>query len=154
MFDDFLAEQHPESIWCEYKTIPGPSLAKCVAAMANTQGGIVLVGADERDGKPTGRAGIESTPNTLTSRIESMLYDSIRPTVHTQVHSIDTGDRKSVALVRVPASGAAPHALRDGRIYVRVAQHSRPVAEEAAPLGWVEFLLRASTRTGALENSA
>jgi Putative DNA-binding domain len=140
MVDAFLDAKHEESIWCDYKSAPGHSLVKCVAAMANTQGGIVFVGVTEADGTPTARPGVEGAPNTLTSRIENMLYDSIRPTVHVEVHSVDLGGGTCVAVVRVPASLAAPHALRDGGIYIRVSQHSRPVTEDAAPLGWIEFL--------------
>jgi Putative DNA-binding domain len=139
MLDAFIAEQHEESVWCDYKRGPGPSIAKCVAAMAKTQGGTVLIGVDESAGKPTTCPGVDGEPHKLTERIESMLYDAIRPTLLAQVKAIDVGAGKCVIVVRVPVSLSAPHALRDGSIYIRVMQHSRPT-EEPAQLGWLEFL--------------
>jgi predicted HTH transcriptional regulator len=48
----FLAEQIPESINLEYKAKNTLGVLESVAAMANTNGGAVLVGVSEARGKP------------------------------------------------------------------------------------------------------
>jgi hypothetical protein len=138
MLDAFLAEQHEESVWCDYKRDLSGSLAKCVAAMANTQGGTVLVGVDEDKGRPSSCPGVEGKLHKLRETVESILHDSIRPTVMVEVGGVDLGGDRAALVLRVPASVAAPHALRDGSIYIRTGQHSRP--EKPAELGWLEYL--------------
>ena len=88
----FIGEQHRESEILDYKG-PWPNdLAKVIAAMANTQGGLILIGVPEVAGdtglpdQPTGIP-IGRGINTLRQRVISTAYDSIYPPVIPEVEA-------------------------------------------------------------------
>ena len=49
---DFCKEKHRETIHLDYKQEIDSSLAKTIAAMANTWGGVIVIGVEDEDSKP------------------------------------------------------------------------------------------------------
>jgi len=49
---NFCAERHRESTYLDYKRQIDNSLAKTIAAMANTWGGLVIIGVEDEDSRP------------------------------------------------------------------------------------------------------
>ena len=88
MLDDFLDLRLIESFRHDYKVaLDNSSFARTVAAFANTQGGVILIGiAQNREsGEPSDVPGVWGVANGLRERIASIIYGNIRPTVRHDV---------------------------------------------------------------------
>lgn len=144
----FINERHRESEILDYKG-PWPNdLAKVIAAMANTQGGLILIGVPEIVGdtglpdQPTG-VPIERGINTLRQRVISTAYDSIYPPVIPEVEAYQMDDRPdhAVVIVRVSPSDQTPHAVDNRRkVYVRVDSQSQPELYRLATIDELQWL--------------
>ena len=112
----------PESEGVERKEAWSDECLKALAALANTRGGILLVGVAD-DGRVVGWKGDGKEQERIVSQIVSMLRAhpaSIQPQSHTG----------QTVLVIEMARAAAPVALR-GRYYRRVGNSTRDVPEES-----------------------
>ena len=72
---ELAAQALPESLTLEYKERYSPSLVKSVAAMANTYGGIIMVGVADQPspGRLTG------VPESAVVQIANACYESMEP---------------------------------------------------------------------------
>ncbi len=86
-----------------------------IVAMANTEGGIVYVGASPHARRPI--AGIPD-PTEVSAKLLEALSRDVNPTISAELELIDV-DGRSVIAVRVPAGTLQPYALSSGMIYVR-----------------------------------
>jgi Putative DNA-binding domain len=114
------AEQWPESQTLEFKRDPPGSsekekqeLLKDVSALANTDGGDLIYGVDEKDGAasaivPISSEGADELQRRLVQSIEAMIEPRI-PGIRFQ--KIDVAGGYVLAL-RVPASYSGPHSAR------------------------------------------
>lgn len=98
----------------DYPQHKGFELAKDVTALANTIGGILLIGVGE-DG--SGRA-TKSVPYVIppnaTERVEQILASKVFPRLHGfSVREIPAGDGLGYLVIAVPQSGQGPHAVTD-----------------------------------------
>lgn len=144
----FIGEQHRESEILDYKG-PWPNdLAKVIAAMANTQGGLILIGVPEVAGdtglpdQPTG-VPIGRGINTLRQRVISTAYDSIYPPIIPEVEAYQMDDEPdyAVLIVRVSPSDQTPHAVDNRRkVYVRVDSQSQPELYRLATIDELQWL--------------
>ena len=95
------------------------ALAETLVAFANTDGGTIIAGYDER-GKPA--------PGVLPEDIESALREAASRTTPPVRAALEPGGANGPQLlIRVPRS-IDLHSLSDGRVLVRVAGENRPLA--------------------------
>jgi hypothetical protein len=141
----FLESRHPESEILDYKKELANGLQHLIAALANTTGGIILLGVQEKDGRPVIPAcGVDcgNGPDEWKRRVSDIAYDNIYPPLfpETAACPINDNPQKVVVLIRVVESTQTPHATDDRqRIYVRIKSHNRFV-ESQAPLERLEWL--------------
>ena len=125
----------------EFKNrVPRPErIAREVIALANTDGGTVLVGVDD-DGTVLG---VKDAQEEFFA-LQTALDDRILPPVDLRFEPVRISRTREVLVVHVPASAARPHVLRpdrkpDGtlpkqRAFVRVADQSVEASREAVAL--------------------
>ncbi|HHT9131538.1 MAG TPA: AlbA family DNA-binding domain-containing protein [Candidatus Tripitaka californicus] len=136
-------DQMPEGSFLEYKEDFPPDnekLAKTIAAFANTQGGVLLIGVDERDGRPIPPyAGIQHR-DKLYERVEDIIFGNIRPPVFCEIQVAPNSDKtKAFIVVRVPQSNDAHFLNKDRATYIRTGRSSHP--EDVATPQHVEWLV-------------
>jgi hypothetical protein len=116
----FLAEQIPESVNLEYKAEYSPRVLQSIAAMANTNGGVILLGVDEARGLPAPKPrGVPlSELSALVDRCWSLFDPPFRPEV-VPVRLDDDAERY-VLLVRVDRTRVERPVLLEGRVKIRL----------------------------------
>lgn len=129
-----------EGWYVEYKSEMSKALdvAKSLSALANTYGGWVFYGVEEKSkAEPVAGAypGINGADaDAALQRIRQAVAQLMNPAAHFEARAV-IGDGvafasdRVVICVRVPQSLAAPHVHSSGRIYRRVADGSEPKAE-------------------------
>lgn len=109
-------------------------LAKDVVAMANADGGILVLGAEESADKPPRI--VDFSPfakcHDVAKSLQQSLADIVDPfLVGLQCRGISIADDLGVVVVSVPSSIDAPHAVKQGKSrlasYVRRGDESRPM---------------------------
>ena len=121
-----------ESEHTEYKSVLNDKAIKTVIAFANTEGGTLVIGADD-DGKPIGLA----SPDDELTRLTSMLRDSIKPDILMLVSSnIELRADVPVIVVRVGRGVKRPYYLaskgpRSEGVFVRKGAASIPASDAA-----------------------
>ena len=125
-----------EDVDIDFKSEPhrdGQDLAVDVSAMANTVGGVLVIGMAEAEGAAT-----ELRPCPLsdddTNRMRQWLAELVVPYVSTEVMRVPEGadGTRGCYLVIVERSPNAPHAVRKGaalRYYQRDGGRNRPLSE-------------------------
>ena len=124
----------------EFKNrVPRPErIAREVIALANTDGGKVLIGVDD-DGSVIGLK--DATEEFFA--LEEALRDLVLPPVEVRTERVPVSRTREVLVVDVPASGDRPHVLVPPRLngrqpkrvaYVRVEDQSVEASREAVAL--------------------
>ncbi|MGH8659370.1 MAG: AlbA family DNA-binding domain-containing protein [Gammaproteobacteria bacterium] len=139
---DFCGLDLPEGATIDYKRDIPTKLGQTVAAMANTDGGIVLIGIDEDRTTtrpvlpPLGLPSIRGVPE----RITNLCISNITPPLVPEMAVVpDSSDTKVVAVIRVPQSHQAPHAVaRNTKVYLRRGSVNSP--EDLATIDELEWL--------------
>jgi len=106
-------------------------LAKEVVAMANFQGGKVILGIED-DGEVSG---IQSSPQRLNLEewVMNVMQDKIHPLILPFYEEIKLDDEKTVAVISFPQGISKPYVVRDRgkeEIYIRVGSTSRLATRE------------------------
>jgi transcription antitermination factor NusG len=152
----FCAEQIEENSRLEYKKDfsrknEKKQIAKEISAFANTHGGIILVGVDEKDRIPIlpidGIDYIEGLNEKVTSIALKSIYPPVFP--ETKVCKFMRNNlKKAVVVIRVQESDETPHTVENTTgIYVRVDSQDEP---QRAPFEEIEWLI--NRRKKAVEN--
>lgn len=141
----FCKEEREEGLDLDYKSDWESDLANVLCAMANVQGGIVLIGVEE---DPVTRkpkwppVGVAGTKDELNQRSVQIAHDAVCPPIMPEVTvvTLAADPSRSVVVIRVEASRLL-HAT-DGRrrVYVKVADHKR--GYERANLSQLERLFQ------------
>lgn len=100
-----------------------------VIALANTQGGDLLIGVDD-DGTVSGQRFIEEEIFVMEKAIREMIF----PALEVEVFTIKLNEKKGVAVFRIPLSQLRPHYLKDGekrQAFIRVEDRSIKASREA-----------------------
>ncbi len=123
-----------EGQFLEFKTrIPeGARFAKEIAAFANSNGGVLLIGVDD-DGTVTGVRDREEELFTL----HSILDEFCSPPIPVKIEAVRVSRRREAIVVRVRGSKERPHYVRkDDRdiVYVRTDHQSIEASAEAVRL--------------------
>jgi len=134
---EFCEQNLPESVRLEYKralssTHPEKQIIKCVSALANTQGGIVLFGVGTLpnskypDWPSDGMTHIQDFEKRVVRWCIEHIYPPVIPMVGYVMHP--TRPDSAYAVLRVQQSSMGPHTTDNGTtIYVRRADNSDPV---------------------------
>jgi Putative DNA-binding domain len=126
----FLEERQPESERLDYKRDLNRSIADTLVAMANTDGGIVIVGVEEQNQLPVAWAGLSGKDwlDTLGNHNSLECVAPVRYEAVTVQLPENTG--KPILVVRVPPSLRKPHMTHAHGILVRVGSQDRPPSLE------------------------
>ena len=131
---DLTSSDEPESILLDYKKMVSGSerekaeLAKDICAFANSQGGYLVIGVEENQGKPLhppcGTARILGRQKS-EEWIEQVINSNIAQRVNTDIKVIDLPELEDLCIivVYVPMSIRMPHMVtgeRDNRYYRRI----------------------------------
>jgi hypothetical protein len=121
---ELVAQAQPESLTLEYKEGFTPNIVKSIAAMANTYGGLILVGAtDQRQ--------IVGVPEDTIIKITSACYEKLEPPWEPEIIPVRMAPSSDlfVHVVRVDPAHAPRPVLVDGaapiRLHGRVAKADR-----------------------------
>jgi hypothetical protein len=139
--DAFCQERVGEGAYLDYKEDFPNQLEKTISAMANTFGGIILIGIEEDDNKRP-LLPIKGIPfqRGLSERVTSIILTNITPPVfpEIQVCRRETDD-KAIVVIRIPQSHQTPHAiLSNTRVYLRTGDINKP--EELATIDQIAWL--------------
>lgn len=85
-----------------------------VTSFANTAGGVLLLGADETEGRLSDFVGIAGDVDAELQRLESVLRDRVDPSIPGLSLSAVDLDGMTVVVVHIPHSWRAPHLVRRG----------------------------------------
>lgn len=137
--DALLAGQVCESKMIEYKRElsgsghGGPvKILRSISSFANTNGGHVLYGVEAKDGIPVALPGLDSAnEDVIRQRIENLCRDGVQPRItQVELKLVDVVPQRSVLVVHVPKSWAAPHRVTAGghsQFYGRNSTSSYPL---------------------------
>lgn len=111
-------------------------IAKDISALANTQGGHLVLGISDAEGEPTEIVGLDGIdPDAEIRRMDDVLRTSVQPSIAgVRFKPIRAGERLAVIVVRVPKSWRAPHqvvANSTYRFYGRRARSNAPLDVDA-----------------------
>lgn len=137
----FCNSKVTESAYLDYKRDFPTDLAKTVSAMANTFGGVVIIGVDEDD-RSAPVVPITGIPmeRGLEERVINTMVDSVSPPIIPDVAVCVRPDgSRAVLVIRIAESPDGPHAMQaNTRVYIRTGKRSSP--EELANLDRIRWL--------------
>jgi Schlafen, AlbA_2 len=153
-FDDitaFCTERRRESIHLDYKREIDSSIARTIAAMANTWGGLILVGVDEDDSRPRLPVAGIAYEEHLRERVNDIILGNITPPVFPEIQICrSTDNQRALIVVRVAQSNLTPHAIRGNtRVYLRTDTSNQP--EELATVDRILWLVDRRQRSASLK---
>jgi len=138
---DFCNQKYRETIHLDYKQAIDSGLAKTIAAMANTWGGLIVIGVEDEDSTPKLPVkGIEYQEH-LREQVNNIVLGNIMPPVFPEIQVCpDEKSKKALIVIRVPQSNHSPHAIRNNtRAYIRTDTSNEP--EELATIDRVLWLI-------------
>ncbi len=95
--------------------------------MANSEGGCILLGVEEKDAVIEGLLGLAIDPEVLLQQIQQITESTTRPRVRIKSHLVALRSGKKVLAVAVERSRSGPHmalADDDGRFYRRAGRET------------------------------
>lgn len=120
-----------ESVALEYKSrLDNKKVARSVCALANSQGGTIVYGVEEKDKIPVAITWVEGIG--VEERIQNIIRTSIQPKPNAvEIKRIEKqGDSsRAVYVVNVPLSSDAPH-MTDYRYYRKQGSRSVPMEHD------------------------
>jgi len=121
----FCEQREAEGATLDYKEAIPKDIEKTVAAMANTLGGIIIVGvAEDNEAKPVLPVLGMEMKRGLVEQITSKCVDNISPPIVPETYLVSSGDRAFVVL-RIAQSPNAPHAISNNtRVYIRTGRQN------------------------------
>ena len=140
--EGFCQQRTPEGAVLDYKEDFPNNLEKTLAAMANTLGGIVLIGVEEdTENRPVVPVkGIEFKRG-LSERVINIILSNITPPFIPDVTVVsDTTKKRALVVIRIAQSHQTPHAISGNtQVYLRTGNRNKP--EELASIDHVEWLM-------------
>lgn len=134
LLDSFLAEQRRERVFMESLTLElkrerrGNGVPDAVCALANSAGGVVLVGIDEDEPVLASAPGVN--PDSIVA-LSDQLRGALGPLVRPEIISIPLGaNGKVVVVLRVEADPSLWPVVSNGRVMVRNPGQSVPATRE------------------------
>jgi predicted HTH transcriptional regulator len=125
----------PEAYWHPF--------VKDISSLANSEGGLMLIGIAEKDGIAKGFAPLTGSPDTELRQLAARVLKEITPPVPgVRLRAIQLAGGGIVAVLHVPRSKAVPHRVispRDPRstlVYVRDNSGASELPTRALSDGW------------------
>jgi hypothetical protein len=139
--ENFCQQKLPEGAYLDYKEDFPKHLEKTISAMANTLGGIILIGVGEDDeNKPV--VPIAGIPfiRGLSERVMNIILSNITPPLFPEINiCMNSGGTRAVVVVRISQSHQSPHAIASNtKIYLRTGNRNKP--EVLAKIDDIEWL--------------
>lgn len=125
-------ERLPEGVRVDYKRAEDTDKIGDVAcAFANTFGGLLVIGVEERDGRPSQLPGVPKARGDLKTRIASTIQSTVhpRPVFEVQTVALPGDDTRELAVLRVAKGDWPPYMFtkdRKNKVSVRVEDESLP----------------------------
>lgn len=139
--EDFCSQKVAENPYLDYKADFPEKLHRTIAAMANTHGGVILLGvSDDGQGKPvTPIAGIAFT-DAIQDRIMNIIVSNISPPIIPEIAVCPNANvDKAAVLIRIHPSEQTPHVMhKNTRVYVRTGNRNKP--EDLAEISRIDWL--------------
>jgi hypothetical protein len=150
---EFCEQQYRESVHLDYKQDIDASLAKTIAAMANTWGGLIVIGVEDEDSKPKLPAVGISCKEHLREQVNNIILGNVTPPVFPEIQVCQSEDnRNAFIVIRVPQSNLSPHAVRGNtKVYVRTDTSNEP--EELATVDRLLWLVEKRKKSTDLKYS-
>lgn len=142
----FCSHQTHEHARLEYKREfsgkdAGKQIGKSVAALANTQGGILLIGVrEESDGKPMKSPEGENLGNNPKAAVQSVCVHNVFPPIVPEVSEYlrNPSDHSRGFLVVRAVASEDIHTVDGGKgIYIRANDQSEPVQATLDQIAWM-----------------
>jgi len=149
---NFCNEQIRENISLDYKEDIDASLSKTIAAMANTWGGLIVIGVEDIDSKPKLPVKGIQFREYLREQINNIILGNITPPIFPEVQVCSSDDGKTgLIVIRVLQSNMTPHAIRGNtKVYIRTDTSNEP--EELATVDRVLWLVNRREKSVQLKN--
>jgi len=136
---NFCNEQIRESINLDYKREFPTDLEKTISSFANTMGGLIVLGVEDKDGKPKLPVRGLKYEKGFSERVTSIILSNIYPPVFPEIQVCDPVRNRTFVIIRVPQSNMTPHYIRHRtKIYIRTGDITQP--EKLAPAEQIEWL--------------
>lgn len=113
---ELVGQELPESLTLEYKEKFSSSLVSTVAAMANSYGGLILVGVSDEPGEER----LAGVGESAITQIINACHDKLEPPWEPEVIPVLLGERSWILVVRVDPARAPRPLLVDGRAPIRL----------------------------------
>jgi len=115
-----LPERRPGQLWAFMPEPEIERLAETLVAFANSDGGTILIGVDEK-GRATGQVYADEVEGALRAAVQEC-----RPPVEVRWHqaAAEEGLAFAIVVVRSPEL----HSLADGRVVIRAGAENRPLS--------------------------
>jgi hypothetical protein len=134
--DKFIADEVQESLHLDYKDSRAidsskfNELAKDISAFANSDGGLIVYGVQEKDHRPVSKdAGVDHSKYTR-ERIEQVISSNISPRIDDiRIAQIPLSASTSIYVIKIPKSFRAPHQAPDKKYYKRHNFQSLPMED-------------------------
>lgn len=134
--DTLIADEVQESLHLDYKDSRAVDsskfgeLAKDVSAFANSDGGLIIYGIQEKDHLPLGKDGGVDHNKYSRERLEQVISSNISPRIDDiRIAQIPLSAATSIYAIRVPKSFRAPHQSPDKKYYKRYNFQSLPMED-------------------------
>jgi len=141
-FDDvdiFCKQQIPESVHLDYKKDFPTNLEKTISAFANTMGGLIIIGVEDKDSKPKLPVKGIKYHKGLRERVNNIILSNIYPPVFPEIQVCEPDNNMTFVIIRIPQSNMTPHyILHRTKIYIRTDDITSP--EKLAPAEQIEWL--------------
>ncbi len=136
---NFCKEQIRESINLDYKREFPTDLEKTISSFANTMSGLIIIGVEDKDGKPKLPVKGLKYEKGFNERVINIILSNIYPPVFPEIQVCDPIRNRTFVIIRVPQSNMTPHYIRHRtKIYIRTGDITQP--ERLAPAEQIEWL--------------
>jgi hypothetical protein len=140
---NFCGRNIQENFVLDYKADFPKDLPRTIAALANTYGGVILLGVGDADGKPIPNPIGIPFRRGMSEQVTQLVLEYIYPPVFPEVQVCpDTTEANAFVVIRVPESEETPHTLLGRKqIFVRTQNITKPYGlEDIATLDQIEWL--------------
>lgn len=139
----FCQQEIRESTFIDYKKDFPRDLDKIISSMANTLGGIILIGVDanKTTNSPNPNFTGINLVDGLSERVTSVVLGNITPPLMPEVKVCENhNSTMAVVFIRVPQSHMTPHAISsNSKVYIRTNDLSNP--EKLATVDEIQWLM-------------
>jgi len=149
---DFCSQQHKETIHLDYKQKIDRGLVKTIAAMANTWGGLIIIGVEDKDSKPKMPAIGIPYKEYLREQINNLILGNVTPPLFPEIQVCPSEDNKmAFIIIRMSQSNLTPHAIKNNtKVYIRTDTSNEP--EELTSIDRVLWLVEKRRKSTELKD--